>query len=285
MKILVTGALGMLGTELVGFLKTQPAVTGIIQRDIDDLPIEQENVVVPAVQELAPDLIINCAAYTDVDGCERKHALAVAVNAAGPGNLAKAAAACKARLIHISTDFVFDGKKTDPYTEDDEPNPLSVYGRSKLEGERLVAQHCENHAILRTAWLYGQHGKNFVDTIARLGREKDELNVVTDEVGSPTWTRDLVEAIWAVAARTECKGIFHASGRGHCSRFEQAKRIVQLTGGKAAVKPTTAAEYGLPAPRPACVILDTSRLTRTTGCAMRPWEEALGEYLKTAGDR
>ncbi|NOZ22852.1 MAG: dTDP-4-dehydrorhamnose reductase [Planctomycetes bacterium] len=285
MKILVTGALGMLGAELVRFLKTQPTVTGIVQRDIDDLPIEQEKVVVPEVKEIAPDLLINCAAYTDVDGCESKHALAVAANAAGPGNLAKAVSACGARLIHISTDFVFDGKKTAPYTEEDAPNPLSVYGRSKLEGERLIAEHCGDYAILRTAWLYGEHGKNFVDTITRLGREKEELKVVSDEIGSPTWTHDLVEAIWAVVTHPACTGVFHASNSGHCSRFEQAQRIVGLTGGTAVVRPTTAEEYGLPAPRPSSVILDTTKLTRATGYRMRNWEVAMGEYLAKAGDK
>ena len=284
MKILVTGALGMLGRELVGFLRDQPTVQQIIERDIDDLPIEQENVVGEAVRAIAPDLLINCAAYTNVDGCEENRDLAFAANAAGPANLAKAAAACAARLLHISTDFVFDGAQTDPYVETDEPRPISVYGESKLEGERLVAEHCPDHAILRTAWLYGQHGKNFVDTMIRLGREKEEISVVGDEIGSPTWAHDLVLAVWAVASRPECRGVYHASNSGSCSRVEQTRKIFDLIGSTTRVVPTTAAEYGLPAARPAHAVLDTTKLTRDTdGFTMRPWDTALTDYLRSIG--
>lgn len=282
MRLLVTGALGMLGKELVELLKRQPEAIEIVERDIGDLPIEQENVVLRSVREIAPEVIVNCAAYTNVDGCETNRDLAFAVNATGPGNLAKAATACSARFIHISTDFVFDGEKRDPYVESDPPKPLSVYGESKLDGEKQAAAHCRDAAVLRTAWLYGRHGKNFINTMLRLGREKEEITVVADEVGSPTWAADLAGAIWAVV-KAGARGIYHATNRGACSRVEQAQKVFDLMGSKTRIKPTTAKEYGLPARRPAHAVLDGAKLARDTGYRMKAWDEALAEYLRSIG--
>ena len=214
-KILLTGALGQLGRAIrreyegaADFILTDMADAGGIKK----LDISDESQVMEAVSESRPDLIINCAAYTNVDGCEKNEELAFAANATGPGNLAKAAAGAGAGLVHISTDYVFRGDGTRPYVETDAPDPISAYGRTKLAGEKAVTENCDDYFILRTAWLYGE-GKNFVRTMLTLSETHDEVSVVCDQLGTPTSARELASMIHFLADR-DAYGIYHATCEG-----------------------------------------------------------------------
>ncbi len=278
--ILVTGAQGMLGSDLVARLLEYLPPAELIAVDIDGLDITVEDQVREKVNAIRPSVIINCAAYTDVDGCERERELAFRVNAHGPGLLARSAAECRSLLVHVSTDFVFDGTKQTPYTEDDPPHPLSAYGQSKLAGEEAVRCTGGEHLIVRTAWLYGRGGANFVETILRLAAERDELRVVTDQTGSPTWTVELARAIVALL-RAGARGTYHAVGRGQCSRYEWAGEILRLAGEHTPLEPATTAEFPRPAARPPRSVLSCEKLRRDTGFHPRPWHEALAEYVRS----
>jgi dTDP-4-dehydrorhamnose reductase len=227
-----------------------------------------------------PEVIFNCAAITDVDGCESKPEAAFAVNGTGAGNVAAVASELGAVVIHVSTDFVFDGRKSSPYLETDLPAPLSAYGGSKLEGERQVAARAREWVIARTAWLYGRRRMNFVDRMLQLGRQKEELVVVTDQVGSPTWTRDLAEAM-VVLVRSDSRGIYHVANAGACSRYEQVQYLFRCVGLPTRVTPGTSASFPRVAPVPAYSPLSTGKLRRETGHSMRSWQEALREYAMT----
>ncbi len=276
--ILITGAQGMLGSDLVPRLREHVAPAELIAVDIDGLDITVEDQVREKVNAIRPAVIINCAAYTDVDGCEGERDLAFRVNAHGPGLLARAAAECRSLLVHISTDFVFDGTKGTPYTEQDEPNPVSAYGESKLAGEQAVRALAPEHLIVRTAWLYGCHGRNFVETILRLAEERDELSVVTDQTGSPTWTVPLASAIVALL-RSGARGTYHAVNRGECTRYEWAGEILRLAGKPRRLVPATTEEFPRPARRPAYSALGGEKLTRDTGFRFCPWHRALADYV------
>ena len=234
-----------------------------------------------AVQILRPNLVINCAAYTDVEGCEDP-ANADAMrrgNVLIPQNLAMACGEREVRLVHVSTDYVYDGRKSVPYVEDDPVNPLSNYGRGKLEGEQAVMEAAGEQAIiLRTAWLYGPYGKNFVDTIRRLARERDELKVVDDQIGCPTYVDDLADAILR-CGRLRATGVFHAVNDGSTSWFGLAKRIVKRLNLETQVHPCTTAEYPTKAARPANSVLSCDKLEAATGLRLRHWEEAVDDYL------
>jgi len=275
--VLVVGARGMLGTDLMELLSRDETVhpVGV---DIAELDITDALSVEECLDREGPDIAINCAAFTDVDGCESQEGAARAVNALGPEFLARACAARGIRLVHVSTDYVFDGRKKEPYLPDDMPNPLSAYGRTKLAGERAVAAHCPDHLVVRTAWLYGEHGKNFVRTMLRLARERDRLRVVSDQVGSPTFTRDLAKLLRALAL-SDAVGVTHATNAGSCSWYEFAREIVRLAGLPAHVQPIPASEYPTAAQRPANSVLDCSRTDRITGMARRHWREALAEFI------
>ena len=222
MRILVAGAGGQLGRELIDILSPYD----VHGRDHHALDITDRQAVNETVEQVRPEWVINAAAYNDVDGAEKATDLAFAVNAAGPGYLAAAAARAGAEMAHISTDYVFDGRKGVPYTELDRADPLSVYGRSKYEGELEVLSAHPSACVLRTAWLYGQYGNNFVKAILKAADRGDPLKVVADQVGSPTWTRHLAQAI-AELIRTPARGLFHVANGGSCSRFEFAKAIVR----------------------------------------------------------
>ena len=206
--------------------------------------------------------------------------LAFALNATAAGLVAAAAASLGALLIHVSTDFVFDGRKGAPYVEEDPPAPISVYGQSKLAGERLVAERAGKWIIARTAWLYGRARMNFVDRMLQLGMEKEELSVVTDQVGSPTWTRDLAAALIALAGSGET-GIFHAANSGACSRYEQVKLMFEYAGLRTRLRPVDSSAFPRAAAVPACSPLSVEKLRRRTGHVMRPWAEALSQYVRT----
>ena len=271
MRLLITGAGGQLGHDL------QATLTGHELRALDHhaLDIADRASVLAAVSGFRPDLIINAAAFNDVDGAETQETGAMAVNAEGPGNLAAAAVETSSRLIHISSDYVFDGRKGAPYDEDDRPNPLSVYARSKLEGERRVLQSDADACVLRTAWLYGHHGKNFVKSILQAAERGGPLRVVADQVGSPTSTADLARMIGALIA-TPARGLFHLVNQGACSRYEFALAIVR---GRVEVKPISTAEAARPAPRPANSALTSVRWSSTGLPPLRSWQAALDAYL------
>ena len=271
MRILITGAGGQLGHDLQAVLRDDD-LKGLDHRALD---ISDEAAVRRVVGEMRPDWVINAAAFNDVDRAEGAEAEAFAVNARGPANLAGAAAAVDAGLVHISTDYVFDGTKGRAYTEDDRPNPLGVYGRSKYQGERSVLESTASVCVLRTAWLYGVHGKNFVKAILERAKEGRPLEVVADQVGSPTCTRDLAEAI-NLLIRTPARGLFHVANAGACSRFEFAKAIVR---GAVEVRPITSAQAARRAPRPANSSLASVRWASTGLPPLRPWEAALSDFL------
>jgi dTDP-4-dehydrorhamnose reductase len=227
------------------------------------------------VERVRPSWIINAAAYNDVDGAEEETELAFAVNAVGPGNLAAAAAHAGAEIVHISTDYVFDGRKGAPYTELDRADPVSVYGRSKYEGELQVLSAHPSACVLRTAWLYGQYGSNFVKAILKAADRGGPLKVVADQIGSPTWTRQLAEAIAGLIG-TPARGLFHVANGGSCSRFEFARAIVR---GRVEVQPVSAADVARPAPRPANSALISARWEAAGLRALPAWETALEDFL------
>ncbi len=271
--ILIVGANGMLGRDLMKLLPGD--IRGV---DIGEIDITSVESVKRTLLTLKPAVVINAAAYTDVDGCESNRDLAMRVNGEGTGNLASVSGEIGARFVQISTDYVFDGSKGGPYLEGDPVNPLSVYGESKLLGEtnaRLAAKHL----IVRTQWLYGVHGKNFVETMLRLASEKNELSVVDDQIGSPTWTVDLGLAIKSLLEKG-CSGIYHAANAGYCSWNEFARAIFAETGLQVNVKPITTRELNRPANRPLYSTLDCGKLARDTGFRPEPWQDALQKYLE-----
>ena len=238
-----------------------------------DLDITDAAAVRAAVLAARPDAIVNCAAWTDVDGAETAEEQATAINGTGAGNLAREAG--DALLVHVSSDYVFDGLATEPYREDAPTGPQGAYGRSKLAGEQAVAVAGGRAAIVRSSWLFGPHGKNFVDTMRRLGAERDEVAVVDDQVGCPTYTGHLAPALVQVAERG-LTGILHVAGRGHCSWFELAVATFAEAGIACRVKPQRTADLGRPAPRPAFSALAS---TREDAPALPPWREGLKAHL------
>jgi dTDP-4-dehydrorhamnose reductase len=270
----------MLGRDLVSLLAGREPGLGLIAVDLAELDITREEDVRRAVADCRPAAIVNCAASTDVDGCEHQRDLAFSTNALGPELLARAAGARRALLVHVSTDFVFDGAKGSPYTEEDTPHPLNVYGESKLAGEEAVRHFAGEHLIVRTAWLYGRHRGNFTETILALAEGRKELRVVTDQRGSPTWTVPLAEAIVALM-RAGARGTYHAAGRGECSRYEWAVEILRLAGREVSLVPATTAEFPRPARRPPYSALASEKLSRDTGFRFPPWQQSLAEYLRS----
>ena len=271
--ILVIGARGMLGCDLMEILTGD--VRGV---DIDEIDITSLESTRRVLLTLKPRVIVNAAAYTDVDGCESNKELAMQVNGEGVAHLALAALEIGAKLVQISTDYVFDGSKGSPWFEDDPTAPLSSYGESKLAGE-LNARIVPDHLIVRTQWLYGLHGNNFVETMLRLAGERDELAVVDDQIGSPTWTVDLGRAIKALID-AGCRGTYHAANAGFCSWNEFAREIFAEAGCRVQVKPMTTLELGRPAARPLYSVLDCGKLTSDSGFQPQEWRKALRCYLQ-----
>jgi dTDP-4-dehydrorhamnose reductase len=272
MRIFLTGATGQLGLALQRVLADHElAAPPEADADITHASI------VDRIAGARPEVVIHAAAYTDVDGAEARPDRAFAVNAAGTRLVAQAAAKSGARLIAISTDYVYDGANAAPYREDDPVSPLGVYGASKLAGEREALAAAPDAVILRTAWLYGE-GKNFVRTILRLAAERDELRIVSDQIGSPTWAEDLARAIRAVLG-VRAAGVYHAVNAGSCSWHAFAVTILRLAGLERRVVPISTAELGRPAKRPARSVLDCSKLAGL-GVHMRPWQDALADYLR-----
>ena len=284
-KILITGANGQLGRELgkeydgedVSFINTDVVESqGIKAMDITDI-----DSVLSVVRDVKPDVIINCAAHTNVDACEQQWDLAYKINAIGPRNLSIASRETGAKLMHVSTDYVFEGNGTRPYTEFDEPHPISSYGKTKWEGEKFVKEFCDRHFIFRTAWLYGD-GKNFVKTMLGLAEKYEEVSVVMDQKGSPTSAAELARAIHYFED-TDNYGLFHATCEGDTNWADFTEEIFRLTGKKTRVNHVTSAQYKemnpASADRPAYSILDNYMMRLTSDYRMADWQEALREYL------
>lgn len=273
MRLLVTGAAGQLGQDLV--LTGQRAGHQVVACARADLDITDSGAVRRALEAQRPDAVVNCAAYTDVDGAESDEAGAMEVNAHAPARLAAAAAEHGALVVHVSTDYVFDGAKREPYVESDSPRPLGAYGRSKLAGEQAVADAASRHAIVRSSWLFGHGGPNFVKTMLRLAAGDDEIRVVTDQVGCPTWTGHLAPAL-VVIAESQALGLHHVAASGQCSWHELAQEILRQAGIDRTVGTQRTADMARPAARPAYSVLRSEREDTPT---LAPWQDGLAAYL------
>ncbi|MBD3257398.1 dTDP-4-dehydrorhamnose reductase [candidate division GN15 bacterium] len=284
-RILVTGAKGQLGMDVVKVLSPSHDVTGV---DVAELDIRQKDAVEVLVRETAPRVVVHAAAYTDVDGCESDHETAIAVNRDGTRYVAAACRETGARLIYISTDYVFDGEKDSAYHEDDPAHPKTVYGMSKLAGEKAVWEEISDFVILRIAWLYGKHGKNFVRAMLKLAQQQisaklqghlvTPLKVVNDQFGSPTWSMEVARQIEAILT-SDIRGVCHATGQGEVSWYDFATDIFAINKLKVLVLPCTTEEFPRPAPRPRRSTLDNRRLREAGLDVMRPYREALEEFL------
>jgi dTDP-4-dehydrorhamnose reductase len=278
-RILVIGSKGMLGRDLVEILRSSFGTDEVIGWDLDEIDIREEKTTISRIASLFPGIVINVAAYTDVDGCELHREKAFAINAEGMRHVALGAAISGARVVYLSTDYVFDGKKDGPYLEGDPPNPLNVYGRSKWKGEQYVQGLAKEALIIRTQWLYGKYGKNFVASILRQAREKAVLQVVNDQVGLPTYTVDLSKAITRLIERN-AQGIFHVTNSSPCTWYDYAQTILKLSAiEKVTVIPISSKELNRPAIRPSYSVLDNHKFEREIGMSLRPWFEALKDYL------
>nr|HDN00036.1 dTDP-4-dehydrorhamnose reductase [Deltaproteobacteria bacterium] len=279
MKILICGGDGQLGTDCAQVLQGPHEVFALTLNELD---ITNSSDVDKVIGNYVPDVILNCAAYTNVDACETERELAWKVNAEGPRNLASWAAKYGGQLIHISSDYVFDGRKKPPegYVEEDEPGPLSYYGKTKLEGELAVMQTTDQHIILRTAWLYGIHGRNFLKTILRtaLKNPDKKLKVVNDQFGSPTWSYRLALQISALIEK-KGRGIYHAAGEGYCTWYELAGHFLLEMGVQNSLTPCTSEEYPTPALRPRNSILENRRLKKTGNNLMINWFHDVNQFV------
>jgi dTDP-4-dehydrorhamnose reductase len=279
--ILVIGAKGMLGRDLMGVLLSSLPNDEVIGWDIEEIDIQKEEDTVFKIEKLRPDIMVHIAAYTDVDGCELNEEKAFAVNAEGTKHVALTASRCQAKMIYLSTDYVFDGNKREPYLESDSPHPLNVYGRSKWKGEQYVQELVKDPLIVRTQWLFGRYGKNFVTSILRQAGEKKVLSIVNDQIGSPTYTVDLAKAISALI-QFDASGIFHVANSDLCTWYTFGQAILKLSGmDKVRAIPISSKELGRPAIRPSYSVLNCQKLKKKTGLTLRPWSEALKEYLST----
>ena len=277
MKVLLTGANGQLGLELIKQL-SEDARYEVIATDRSQLNITEFNDVVKIIELNKPDVVINCAAHTAVDLCETDIENAYKINALGPRNLAIASEKVGAKYVQVSTDYVFDGKSTIAYREDDNTCPNSIYGSSKLMGEQFTKEFSSKYFIVRTAWLYGE-GNNFVRTMIKLAKTNKELNVVNDQIGSPTSTKDLAKCIIKLID-TEYYGTYHGTCEGQCSWYEFAKKIFEIEDIDIKVNPVSSDEFKRPAPRPAYSVIDNFMLKLVNLNTFRNWEEALMDYLK-----
>ncbi|HWE58484.1 MAG TPA: dTDP-4-dehydrorhamnose reductase [Solirubrobacteraceae bacterium] len=275
MKLLVTGAAGMLGTDVQ--LAARAAGHDAVPLSRAELDISDREAVAGALAEAQPDAVLNCAAFTDVDGAEADPDAAAAVNATGAGILAEAAASAGAWVVHVSTDYLFDGTKTSPYVESDPTGPRSIYGSTKLLGERAVALAAPAaHTIVRSSWLFGTAGSCFPATMLKLAAERDTLTVVEDQVGCPTFTGHLAPALVDLATRTRLPGVLHLAASGQCSWYEFAVEIMRVTGTAVEVLPCSTDEFPRPARRPAFSVLRSERPEAPT---LPGWQQGLSDYL------
>ena len=276
MKVLITGSNGMLGYDLIEVLNDNHELILTTSKTLD---ITDKNYVIEFISENKPDIVINSAAYTNVDGCEENQDIAYAVNGDGVGNLALACKEIDCPLVHISTDYVFNGENTRPWVEDDEIGPISVYGKSKLRGEEAILETLDKFFIIRTAWLYGINGGNFPKTMLELAKNHPEITVVYDEVGTPTYTPDLAKAI-SQLIETDYYGIYHITNSGSCSWCEFARYIFEVAGKDVKVIPVTASEFARPAPRPHYSVLENKKWVDNGFAPLRSYKDAIKEYVE-----
>ncbi|MCU5096593.1 dTDP-4-dehydrorhamnose reductase [Bacillus wiedmannii] len=277
MKVLVTGAKGQLGQDVLCLLENQPwEVFGFGRKELD---ITNEEQVCEKVLSIKPDIIIHTAAYTQVDQAESDEETAFKVNAEGTKYLAQAAEAVGAKFCYVSTDYVFDGTKDTPYKADDQTNPQTVYGKSKLVGEQYTQEYCSKSYIVRTSWVFGLYGNNFVKTMLRLAEENKELGIVHDQVGSPTYTTDLAKFIISLV-QTDKYGVYHGSNSGVCSWYEFAKEIFEQSNIEIEVNPLTTEDFPRPATRPKYSVLNKGMVEDNGFEAFQDWKEALKDFLK-----
>lgn len=274
MKVLVTGAKGMLGQDLCPIFEDAGAF--VIETDVDTLDITNAEQVKQVLTDIRPDLVVHCAAYTNVDKAEEDLKTAELINVTGTENIAEACGKLGITLVYISTDYVFDGTKNSPYKPDDKPNPINIYGKSKLKGEEAVQKHCKRFYIARTSWLYGHYGKNFVETMLTLAKkvpdgEQPELKVVNDQFGCPTWTMDLAGGIAELLEKPY--GVYHLCGSGETSWYGFAKEIFKLANIETDLKPCETKDFPRPAKRPLYSVMDNGKI-------LRNWKSALKDYLE-----
>ena len=275
--ILITGAGGQLGRSLTDLL-AKGSGDKFIAADRIALDIADKNATRKYVEQLNPQVIIHTASMTDVDLCEAEPNLAYQVNADGAFNVADAATAVGAKMVFVSTDYVFDGTQHSPYLEDDLPNPVNIYGMSKLKGELLAQEVCSELFILRTAWLYSEYGRNFVSAMVKLAEDQQKISVVNDQFGSPTWAEDLARQI-LLLLETSAYGIYHAVSHGSCSRYEFASEIFNVMQHEIEVKPVGSEEFPRPARRPAHCVLENGKLQHANLDIMPHWKVSLAEFL------
>jgi dTDP-4-dehydrorhamnose reductase len=279
-RILITGGRGQLGRELQQALSAET----VLAQDLPELDITDAAAVSRAVGQFRPQVVVHAAAYTDTAGCEADPELAMRVNGEGSRQVALACRESDVAMLYVSTNEVFDGQKSEPYLESDEPKPINAYGRSKLAGERHVQSILDRFYIVRTAWLYAAGGNNFPAKVLRAVANEGELRLVTDEVASPTWARDLAQAIAELIGRPTY-GIYHLTNNGSCSRYQWAERVLELAGrGDVALRPVVQAECDLPYRKPSYSEL-ANRAAAALGIVLRPWQEALQEYFLTTPAR
>ena len=283
MKILLLGSSGLLGNDCREVLKDEHEV---IAPSSSELDIISWDVVIDSLHKISPDVIINCAGYTDVNGCETEEFKVRKINIEGPRNFAQGSARFNCRMIHISSDYVFSGQKgiPQPYFEDDPVDPVSAYGRCKVESEVAVKENAPNYIIIRTGWLYGRYKNDFIDSliIKSAKSPRKTIKVIDDQVGSPTWTYRLAHQIKALL-KTDLKGTFHATSEGYCSRYEFAKHVFKQLGIKTPIKPCNISEYPQPAKRPLNCILENRLLKNLGYNIMLDWKEDVDEYLEKFG--
>jgi dTDP-4-dehydrorhamnose reductase len=281
MKILVTGAAGQLGSELRNILeKRMPGIT--LYTDIHELDLTNEEAVKRFIIDNEISHVVNCAAYTSVEKAEQEQALCAKINTDTVKNIAATASDYGIKVIHISTDYVFDGTAHTPYKESEKVNPISTYGTTKRKGEMVLLSMCPDAIIIRTSWLYSPYGNNFVKTMMRLGKERNELSVVCDQIGTPTYALDLAKAIYAIlTARQWIPGIFHFSDEGACSWYDFTKAIHRIAGiTNCQVSPILTDDYPTAAARPPYSVLDKTKIKRTYGITIPHWEESLKECIE-----
>ena len=277
MRVLVTGVKGQLGSDIAAELKLR--AEECIGADIADFDITDRGATVGTIKKYMPDCVIHCAAFTDVNGAEEKRGLCERINVLGTENVALACNEADAKLIYISTDYVFNGEGMRPYEPNDERNPINFYGMTKSLGEDKVRSICPKHFIVRTSWVFGKNGTNFVKTMLRLGEQMEGLTVVDDQIGSPTYTPDLARLLCDMAA-TERYGTYHATNEGFCSWYDFAKKIMEFSGIGCIVKPIASKDYPSPAKRPQNSRLSKEKLVQNGFYKLPPWEDALKRFIK-----
>jgi dTDP-4-dehydrorhamnose reductase len=275
MRILITGSDGLMGSNIIPFLQQYFDILPMVERDWDICDPDRGREI---LSKIRPDTLLNLAAMTNVDGCEEKSGMAYRVNGEGPGVLTDICEEQGIKLVQISTDYVFNGMKTTPYTEKDQPDPVSVYGKSKLIGEQAVIRRSLKNLVIRTEWIYGKGGSNFIEKVTKIGKEKGQVAVVDDQEGSPTFARDLARPLVALIQKNK-SGIYHITNSGSCTWFQFACAIFDFLGMNVVCQPITTDQSQRKATRPANSVMDCSKLKADTGIKMRHWREALYEYL------